>query len=206
MAAELIVNPSILHTPEHDLESVFWVLLWLTLLYTKTSWDIRLRSSILTEVMNPKVYPTGGGTPKLHFIRDAWSTQNLFSDRSPGLNVLIKGIHGVFCRRYRERALLQYRTKQKEISDMSADIGMDESSDESMDEGMDESSDESMDEGTEERMDESPDSDEIMDESPNEIGIVTHAALVEIINDALKNKSNWASKDVAKLRAVQMPR
>ena len=68
MAAELVDNPKIPHAPEHDIESVFWVLLFLTLLYTKIRWDSKHVSSTLTEAMNLKVYPTSGGTTKLSFI------------------------------------------------------------------------------------------------------------------------------------------
>jgi len=68
MAAELIEDSSIPHTIVHDLESVFWVLIWVVVSYMPTGWDTYECSSFLKETMCPKVYGTKGGTVKRDFI------------------------------------------------------------------------------------------------------------------------------------------
>jgi len=117
MAAELNENPSIPHTPEHDLESVYWVLLWLTLLYMKTSWASGLRSSTLGEAMTPKVYFSGGGTSKLHFIRDKVAVTSLFTTDSPRMGVLLRRIHKVFRKQCIKMEYLRLPPKEDESTD-----------------------------------------------------------------------------------------
>ena len=68
MAADLIQDSSIPHTFVHDLESVFWVLIWVVVSYMPTTWDNGEHSSFLKETMCPKVYGTRGGTRKKDFI------------------------------------------------------------------------------------------------------------------------------------------
>ena len=231
MAAELTVNPSILHTPEHDLESVFWVLLWVTLLYMSNTWNSSSFSSTVNDIMNPKVYSGRGGPVKQHFIRDKYSMLNLKTPNSTGMETLLKDIHKVFCERYSEKARSLSKENERSDSDVSTDESADESVDQSVDQSTDQSADQSMDvSAADQSKDESAaqstadqSKDESADESADEIGIATasatqttqsgnhaelkslHVTLVEIINNALKNKSNWASKDVAKRRAVKMP-
>jgi hypothetical protein len=70
MAADLTENSSIPHTYVHDLESVFWVLIWVVVSYIPTAWEINERSSFLKETMCPKVYgDSGGGTAKRDFLQ-----------------------------------------------------------------------------------------------------------------------------------------
>jgi len=68
MAADLIQDSSIPHTFVHDLESVFWVLIWIVVSYMPTTWDDGECSSFLKETMCPKVYGPRGGTRKKDFI------------------------------------------------------------------------------------------------------------------------------------------
>ncbi len=95
MAAELVQDPSIPHTLEHDLESVFWVLLWMTLLYMETSWDIGLRSSVLNSTMNPDVYMGCGGIDKLNFMQAEGAVYKLKTLKSPGMQAVLIGVHGI---------------------------------------------------------------------------------------------------------------
>ncbi|KAF8484210.1 hypothetical protein F5888DRAFT_1773518, partial [Russula emetica] len=65
MAAELIERPKIRHTfchRRHDLESFFWVLMWIVVTRVPTTWDESARSIFINGVMNPKVYSNIGST------------------------------------------------------------------------------------------------------------------------------------------------
>ncbi len=99
MAAELVEDPSILHTFEHDLESVFWVLLWMTLLYMKTTWDVGRRSSFLNNTMNPGVYMGSGGINKLAFMRYEAALYKLKTCNSLGMQWVLVHVHGILRKR-----------------------------------------------------------------------------------------------------------
>ncbi|KAF8479414.1 hypothetical protein F5888DRAFT_1860273 [Russula emetica] len=69
MAAELIERPKIRHTFSHDLESFFWVLMWIVVTRVPTTWDESTRSIFINGVMNPKVYSNIGSTEKLTWLK-----------------------------------------------------------------------------------------------------------------------------------------
>ena len=67
MAADLVQNPAIIQTYQHDLESALWVMLWVVQLYMKTSWtgDSGIgatRTSFIKDTMSPNSYGSGGGS------------------------------------------------------------------------------------------------------------------------------------------------
>jgi hypothetical protein len=208
MAAELIDNPKIPHAPEHDIESVFWVLLFLTLMYTKTRWDPKRVSSTLTEAMNPKVYPTGGGATKLSFIRDPASVRGLFSDQSPGLYALLKDIHQMFSLRYLNKSKLQ----TKELDDLYSELRRTRKKVKGTDEMPSKSADESMDESTNKSADES-----IANMSTNEAGIATqsgdavpldsetlYGAVLHVFEEVL-GEDLWSETDCAERQCILIP-
>jgi len=92
MAADLVENPAIPHTPEHNLESVFWVLLWMMLLYMKTSWSIEIHSSTLNSTMSPDVYQSSGGRGKLDFMRNPCVLNDLYTPDNPKMEELLVGV------------------------------------------------------------------------------------------------------------------
>ena len=188
MAAELIENPSTPHTPEHDLESMFWVLLWITLLYTKTSWDIRRRSSVLADIMNLKVYQAGGGISKLIFISNFTSVEGLFSKGSPGLYVLIDGIHGILSRRYYEKMRSEFREMKEKMLDMDSDEIMDESMDESTNNCTDEA-------GI------TMQSGNAVPPDPEDL----YATVLDVFEKALLKQSKWSETDRAVRQTLEMP-
>ncbi len=206
MAAELITNPSVPHTIEHDLESVCWVLLWVTLLYMKTPWAYN--STTLTEAMNLKVYLSGGGASKLHFIRDPSSTEGLFPDKSPGMYVLIAGIHSIFCKRYHARTQSLHLTEKTRILAMSArknaDVGTDKSADESMDKSTNKCTDGSMHGSTNKSTDEAS----IATQSGNEVPPSLEALYTTVLNvfeEVLAVENMWSTTDRAERQPVEMP-
>jgi serine/threonine protein kinase len=67
MAADLI-SSKIPHPFKHDIESAFWVLMWIVVTYMPTSWDVSRRSFFLKDIMCPKVYGSSGGRNKFYFM------------------------------------------------------------------------------------------------------------------------------------------
>jgi len=68
MAADLVKSPDVAHTLHHDLESFFWVLLWIILTRVPTSWIDEERSSFVNETMSPRVYRRTRGTQKRSWL------------------------------------------------------------------------------------------------------------------------------------------
>ena len=68
MAADIVVSPNVVHTFIHDVESAFWVLIWMTCTYLPISWDVGQRSSFLMNTMNPRIYLDTGGGQKMAFL------------------------------------------------------------------------------------------------------------------------------------------
>ncbi|KAI0283056.1 hypothetical protein BGY98DRAFT_952758 [Russula aff. rugulosa BPL654] len=60
----LVEGPDICHTHAHDLESFFWVLIWIVLRRVKTTWDIEKHSSFINGTMSLRVCGTSGGDSK----------------------------------------------------------------------------------------------------------------------------------------------
>jgi hypothetical protein len=69
MAADLVQHSNIAHTFVHDLESAFWVILWVAFSYMSNSWSTEDCSSFLNETMSPRVYHASGGRSKLFFMQ-----------------------------------------------------------------------------------------------------------------------------------------
>ena len=71
MAGDLIADPKIQHTFAHDLESFFWVLLWIVLTWVKNGSEDRNCSSFIHGTMNPKIFNGSGGPSKKLFLTSA---------------------------------------------------------------------------------------------------------------------------------------
>ena len=69
MAAELIQHPETPQTFIHDLESAFWVLIWVVVSYMPTNMDAGKCSNFLKDIMSPKVYnKSSSRLKKLSFL------------------------------------------------------------------------------------------------------------------------------------------
>lgn len=68
MAADLVMDPKIPQTVEHDIESIFWVLLWLCFLYMDSDMVKAHLTSIIKETMSPLVYSDRAGNVKVLFM------------------------------------------------------------------------------------------------------------------------------------------
>jgi hypothetical protein len=102
MAADLVRQPSVAHTFVHDLESAFWVLLWVTLSYTSTSWGTEERSSFLKETMSPRVYNDSGGSNKAYFMQSDSAILKFSVCNNPVLTTLLISMKMTLAVRYQE--------------------------------------------------------------------------------------------------------
>jgi hypothetical protein len=100
MAAELVQNPKAVQTVEHDIESIYWLLLWMCLLYMDTSMDIQWRSWVIKAVMSPAVFEDSGGSSKVDFFSNRNKLDALETPTSPPVATLLKSLHEHFHKRY----------------------------------------------------------------------------------------------------------
>src|SRR5258708_35839923 len=68
MAGDLVQQFNIRHTFTHDLESFFWVLLWIVLTWVPTYYTDAVRSGFIHGTMSPKVCSDSGGSTKTNFL------------------------------------------------------------------------------------------------------------------------------------------
>src|SRR5216684_3793940 len=68
MAGDLIQQFNIWHTFAHDLESFFWVILWIVLTQVQTYYTDAVCSSFIHRTMSPKVCSGSGGSMKMNFL------------------------------------------------------------------------------------------------------------------------------------------
>ena len=92
MAVDLVMNPKVTQTEEHDLESVFWILLWMCLSYMKTIMPPGLRADILNNIMSPRVHDGSSGMGKANFMASGISLKYLTAPNCPMAN-LLKALH-----------------------------------------------------------------------------------------------------------------
>ena len=71
MAGDLTADPKIQHTFAHDLESFFWVLLWIVLTHVQNGSEDRIRSSFIHGTMNPRIFNSSRGPNKKLFLTSA---------------------------------------------------------------------------------------------------------------------------------------
>jgi len=102
MAGDLVKDPTTPQTMVHDLESFYWVLLWICLVYMKTSKKIRERSSIVKETMCPRVYAGTGGDAKINYLAHQAAVGGFDVLGKPGLTMLVKRFHLALGKWYRE--------------------------------------------------------------------------------------------------------
>jgi hypothetical protein len=93
------MDPKITQTVEHDLESVFWILLWMCLSYMKTTMTPGLRASILNNTMCPRVYDGSGGMSKVNFMASGIALEDLTTPNCPMAD-LLKALHRLLGKRY----------------------------------------------------------------------------------------------------------
>ncbi len=89
MVADLVQHSNIAHTFVHNLESTFWVIIWVAFSYMSNSWSAADHSSFLNETMSPRVYLTSGGRSKLFFMQSDDSMWDFHVDGNTVLTNLL---------------------------------------------------------------------------------------------------------------------
>jgi len=69
MSAALVSDPTVPQTFVDDLESAFYVILWLVLMYTDSSMTARERTTVMQHVMDPQPVEGTGGHGKEDFLQ-----------------------------------------------------------------------------------------------------------------------------------------
>ena len=69
MAADLVEDPTICQTFVHDIESTFFLLLWMSIRFVKSSWDEAHCSNFINSIFQPQVFGGSGGSTKVMFMQ-----------------------------------------------------------------------------------------------------------------------------------------
>jgi hypothetical protein len=104
MAGDLTADPKIRHTFAHDLESFFWVLVWIVLTRMQNGSEDRIRSSFIHGTMNPKIFNGSGGPNKKLFLTSALALGEVWGgfslpENEPLFSLLVE-LRGIVGKRY----------------------------------------------------------------------------------------------------------
>src|SRR5258708_986047 len=93
MARDLVQQFNIQHTFAHDLESFFWVLLWIVLTWVPTYYTDAVCSGFIHRTMSPKVCSGSGGSTKMNFLVSSYMLEERVEDfrlpNNPSLHALL---------------------------------------------------------------------------------------------------------------------
>ena len=101
MAGDLVLSPGDPQTFVHDLESAFWILFYLTLLFVKTNYTAELRSSLLRQTMSPMNIKGCGGVDKANFMASQWALAKVRTPDNPMVIKVLRFLHLKLGERYR---------------------------------------------------------------------------------------------------------
>jgi hypothetical protein len=114
MAGDLILEPGTIQTVGHDLESSFWVLLWIMLSFLKTGYVASLHSSILKQTMDPKCFGGSGGSDKISFMTSTYMISSCITPDTPLVGEILRSMHSVLGKRYPQSLNDEDKVVQKE--------------------------------------------------------------------------------------------
>src|SRR5258708_35953836 len=93
MAGDLVQQFNIQHTFAYDLESFFWVLLWIVLTWVPTYYTDAVHSSFIHRMMSLKVCSGSGGSAKMNFLVSSHMLEERVKDfrlpNNPSLHTLL---------------------------------------------------------------------------------------------------------------------
>ena len=93
MARDLVQQFNIQHTFTHNLESFFWVLLWIVLTWVPTYYTNAVRSGFIHGTMSLKVCSGSGGSTKINFLVSSRMLEERVEDfclsNNPSLRALL---------------------------------------------------------------------------------------------------------------------
>ena len=100
MAAKLIESSDVPHTVTHDLESFFWVLLWMVMAQVETNWEGKKLSLIFYDVMNCRA----GSVVKADFLKtDRLAEEEFEIPGNPYLRRLLEELQTTIASWYRKQ-------------------------------------------------------------------------------------------------------
>ena len=100
MSAALVKNKTAPHTFIDDLESTFYVIVWLLVMYSPSSMSPGDRTSFIKSVLDPEQFEGTGGSAKADFLQARTALHELtFADR-PTLQPLLIDLATLFSVRY----------------------------------------------------------------------------------------------------------
>jgi hypothetical protein len=122
MSAALVKSKDTPHTFVDDLESIFYVILWLSLLYSPHSMSSSMLTSFVRRVFDPEQYEGTGGTAKVDFLKSQSDLEQLVFQKRPLLQPLLINLATLFAVRYeakpsdKQKALIaKYSEDQHEL-------------------------------------------------------------------------------------------
>ena len=69
MAVDLVEDPTICQMFVHNIESAFFLLLWMSIHFVKSSWDEARCSNFINSIFQPQVFGGSGGSTKVMFMQ-----------------------------------------------------------------------------------------------------------------------------------------
>ena len=69
MSMALVKNKEALHTFVNDLESIFYAILWLSVMYSPNSLSPAEHTAFIKSVLDPEQFDSTGGTAKADFLQ-----------------------------------------------------------------------------------------------------------------------------------------
>ena len=103
MSAALVKNRDALHTFINDLESIFYVILWLSVMYSPNSLSPAEHTSFIKLVLDPEQFGSTGGTAKADFLQVCTTLWQLKFDGQPKLQPLLMNLATFLLVRYEDK-------------------------------------------------------------------------------------------------------
>src|ERR1700689_1296360 len=102
MSAALVKNKQAPHTFVDDLESFFYVILWLVLMYSASSLMTQERTAFMQQVLDPEQYDGTGGSTKTDFLQGRSTLWDITFENPnrPSLKKLLIDLATLFSVRY----------------------------------------------------------------------------------------------------------
>ncbi len=108
MAADLIGNPTINQTFIHDIESAFFVLLWMATHYVQAKLQMDRLSGLVNSVFHPQIFGGSGAPGKIMFMHGEEELDKLvFHDNAP-LTRLLHTLKGLLAVHHRKQPEVPY--------------------------------------------------------------------------------------------------
>lgn len=198
MAANLIEDPMIGQTFHHDLESAFFVLLWMAILYLESSWGDDYLSNFVTLIFHPQVFGNSGGLTKLMFMQSEEQPKELEIRNNTPLIALLHGLKELLSVRHRKQPEKTPPTQKLDVKDLIQRTLQVDAQGAELTSTLATSNEPSQEKDFQKELD---------DYNTRMLGLRNHDAFILIIDDALdKSKYTWPADDHAQRRNLVLSR